>query len=415
MARLSTATGHKVDILHQQGLSQAKISQQTVVSQCSIPALLKKQKETGNIEDCRHSGQPKKQYSRLKTHHGYFPSTSDDVQQCYQLRTVRNQLDPGSTLLVNTTDPHGANISTLEFIFICFPEIHSWDISGLLLFFLLVALLSNAALIVVIVFEPRLHHPMYYFLAMLSVVDLFLSTVATPKILYMLWTGSTTVTATACFSQMFFTIMWSATESSIFLVMAYDRYVAICNPLHYSSIITKQFVAKACVFILLRNMAVALPMPLLAVSLDYCSSREILHCFCENMSVEKLSCSDNTSSSIYGLVIFIVVGGTDVLLIIISYSVILRTVVVARSFSAASKAFRTCGSHLIVICMFYITIATTMVSNRAVKEIPRPVHVVLSLLHHLLSPALNPVVYGVMTKEIRHAIQRILGKIKIHP
>lgn len=321
----------------------------------------------------------------------------------------------GGSLLVNNTDTHSTNFSTLEFIFICFPEIHSWHISGLLLFFLLIALISNVTLLVVIVIEPRLHHPMYCFLAMLSVVDICLSTVATPKILVMLWTGSTTVTASACLSQMFFTTMFSATESSIFLVMAYDRYVAICNPLHYPSIITKQFVAKACVFILVRNMAVALPMPVLAANLDYCSNREILHCFCENMSIEKLSCSDNTSSSIYGLVIFIVVGGSDVLLIIISYSVILQTVVATRSFSAASKAFRTCGSHLILICMFYITISTPVVSNRAVNEIPRPVHVVLSLLHHLLPPALNPVVYGILTKEIRQAIYRLVGKIKIHP
>ncbi|CAN2391475.1 Olfactory receptor [Pristimantis euphronides] len=269
-------------------------------------------------------------------------------------------------------------------------------------------------LLAVIIMEPRLHHPMYYFLAMLSVVDVCLSTVITPKILLMLWTDSTTVTASACFSQMFFTIMFSASESSIFLVMAFDRYVAICNPLRYPSIITKQFVVKAFVFIVVRNTAVALPMPLMAANLDYCSSREILHCYCENMSVEKLSCSDNTLSSLYGLVTFIVVGGSDGLLIFISYLVILKTVVVTRSFTVACKAIRTCGSHLIVICMFYITIATTIVSNRAVREIPRPVHVVLALLHHLLSPALNPLVYGVLTKEIRHVVQRILGKIKIH-
>ncbi|XP_069827939.1 olfactory receptor 56A4-like [Dendropsophus ebraccatus] len=331
------------------------------------------------------------------------------------LLTTRSFFIINSTSLVNKTDTHGTNISTLEFIFICFPEVHSWDLSGLLLFFLLVALLSNVTLLVVIVIEPRLHHPMYYFLAMLSVVDICLSTVATPNILVMLWTGYTMVMANACFSQMFFINLFSAGESSIFLVMAYDRYVAICNPLHYPSIITKPFVAKAFVFILVRNTAVALPMSLLAANLDYCSSRDILHCFCENMSVEKLACSDNTPSSIYGLVVFIVIGGSDLLLIVLSYFVILRTVVVARSFSAASKAFRTCGSHLIVICMFYITIATTMVSNRAVKEIPRPVHVVLSLLHQLLSPALNPLVYGILTKEIRHSVLRILGKIKVHP
>ncbi|XP_066450264.1 olfactory receptor 56A4-like [Eleutherodactylus coqui] len=317
-----------------------------------------------------------------------------------------------SLLLDNNSDTHGANTSALEFTFICFPEVHSWDISGLLLFFLLAALTSNVMLLAVIVIEPRLHHPMYYLLAMLSMVDICLSSVVTPKILVMLWTGSMTVTASACFTQMFFTVMFSASESSIFMVMAFDRYVAICDPLRYPSVMTKQFVAKALVFMVVRNTAVALPLTLLAVNLDYCSSREILHCFCESMTVEKLSCSDITPSSLYGLVAFIVVGGSDGLLIIISYLAILRTVAATRSGSVACKAFRTCVSHLIVICMFYITVATTIVSNRVVKEIPRPAHVVLSLLHHLLAPALNPMVYGVLTKEIR---QRVLGKMNIHP
>ncbi|XP_063813003.1 olfactory receptor 56A4-like [Pseudophryne corroboree] len=307
------------------------------------------------------------------------------------------------------------NSSSLEFTFICFPEVPSWNITGFLIFFLLVALISNVTLLAVICAEPRLHHPMYYFLAMLSLADILHCTCATPRVLVILWTNAMTIQAAACFTQIFFTTMWSATTSSIFLVMAYDRYVAICHPLHYPTIVTNQLVVKATVFVMIRNLAVSLPLPLLAANLDYCSSREILHCFCENMSVEKLSCSDNSSTSIYGLVVFILVGGTDFLLIVISYLIILRTVVAARSFSAAFKAFRTCGSHLILIFLFYLTIATTIVSNRAVKEIPRPVHVLLCLIHQLLPPTLNPLVYGVMTMEIRHAIKRMLGKIQIYP
>ncbi|XP_075054374.1 olfactory receptor 56A4-like [Mixophyes fleayi] len=339
------------------------------------------------------------------------------LRYVYHISQVRiSYLSDGSLFLNNNhTETYPRNNSSLEFTFICFPEVHSWNISGLFMFFLLVALVSNVTLLVVIYAEPRLHHPMYYFLAMLSVVDLLLCTAATPNVLVVLWTEAKTIQAAACFSQMFFLTMWSAMESSICLVMAYDRYVAICHPLHYSSIITKQFVSKASVFILIRNLALALPIPILAANLDYCSSRDIPHCYCENMSVEKLSCSDYTSSSIYGLVVFLVIGGADLLLIIVSYSVILRTVVVTRSFNAASKAFRTCGSHLILICLFYITIATTIVSNRALKEIPRPVHVVLSLLHQLLPPALNPLIYGILTKEIRHSIKRMVGKIQIYP
>ncbi|KAM4796287.1 olfactory receptor 56A4-like [Rhinophrynus dorsalis] len=318
-------------------------------------------------------------------------------------------------LSYNESETDAGGNSTLEFFLICFPEVHSWHVSGLLSFFLLIALVSNVTLLMVICIERRLHHPMYYFLAMLSVVDVLLCTVATPKVLAILWTEYITITPAACFTQMFFIQLWSAMESSIFLVMAYDRYVAICHPLHYSSIITSQLLGKASAFILIRNLVFSLPLPLLAASLDYCSQKQIPHCFCENMSVEKLACSDYTASSIYSLVVFFVVGGADLLLIIFSYSVVLRVVVVARSFSAAFKAFRTCSSHLILIFFFYITIAITMLSNRALKELPRHIHVLLSLLHHLLPPALNPLVYGIMTQEIRQAIRKLLGKIKVHP
>ncbi|XP_077330713.1 olfactory receptor 56A4-like, partial [Lithobates pipiens] len=305
--------------------------------------------------------------------------------------------------------------SSQGFSFICFPEVQSSDIATPLTFLLIVTIIVNVILLSIIYIEPRLHHPMYYFLALLAMVDILLCTVTTPRVLLILWTEYKTISESACFSQMFFTTYWSAMESSIFLVMAYDRYVAICNPLHYPTIVTNKLVAKACVFIVVRNLVVALPPPLLAARLDYCSSRQILHCFCENMSVEKLSCSDYTPSNIFGLVCFLLFGGTDVFLIIVSYFLILRTVVKARSFSAASKAFRTCGSHLIVICIFYFTVASTIVSSRTLQELPRPIHVIFSILHYLLPPLLNPLVYGMLTKEIRNSVQRMIGKIKIHP
>ncbi|KAG8453106.1 hypothetical protein GDO86_004789 [Hymenochirus boettgeri] len=305
--------------------------------------------------------------------------------------------------------------SSQDFILICFPEIHSWHISGILMLFLIIALVSNLTLMLVIAIEPRLHHPMYYFLAMLSFVDILLCTVATPKVLSVLWSEDNTISPVACFTQMFFIQFSSAMESSIFLVMAYDRYVAVCHPLHYPTVITNQLVARASGFVLIRNFVLLLPLPLLAARLDYCSRRDIPQCYCENMSVENLSCSDFTASSIYGLVVFFVVGGADLLFIISSYLAVLRVVVVSRSFSAAFKAFRTCSSHLILICFFYITMGITIISNRAIKQIPRQVHVLLSIMHYLLPPALNPLVYGVMTKEIRQAIRRLLSKMKFHP
>ncbi|XP_068090793.1 olfactory receptor 56A1-like [Hyperolius riggenbachi] len=305
--------------------------------------------------------------------------------------------------------------SSEGFTFICFPEVQSWDIGSLFMVLLMVAVVCNVMLLFIVLIEPKLHHPMYYFMAMLAVVDILLSTVTTPRALLTLWSNARITTETTCFSQMFFITYWSAMESSIFLFMAYDRYVAICNPLHYPTIITNSFVVKACLFIIVRNTIIALPPPVMASRLDYCSSREIPNCFCEDMSVEKLSCSDFTASRVYSLVAFVLIGGTDIFLISISYSLILRTVIAARSLSAASKAFRTCASHLIVISIFYFTRASTIISSQTMTGLPRPVHVVFSLLHHLLPPALNPLVYGVLTREIRHTIQRIMGKIKIYP
>ncbi|KAM8975686.1 olfactory receptor 56A4-like [Pelodytes ibericus] len=302
-----------------------------------------------------------------------------------------------------------------EFILICFPEVHGWYFSGLLLLILMVALVCNVVLLSVILMEPRLHHPMYYFLAMLACTDILMCTVAVPKALSVLMSDVKTISTTACFIQIFFIHLWSAMESSIFLVMAYDRYIAICHPLHYPSLVTKKLVFKAIVFIIVRNFSVILPLPIFSASLNYCSGREILHCFCDNTSVEILACNKHSPGTIYSVVTFFIVGGLDLLFIVLSYAAILRTVVKARSCTAAFKAFRICSSHLILICFFYFTFATTIASSQTLNGLPRNIYVLLSLLQHLIPPALNPIVYGVMTKEIREAAKRFLSKVKVHP
>ncbi|CAH2226185.1 olfactory receptor 56A4-like, partial [Pelobates cultripes] len=320
------------------------------------------------------------------------------------------------SLAVNETTAYsGGNISKVtEFLLVCFPDVQGWYLIVPLMLCLVVALVCNVALLIVICAEPRLHHPMYYFLAMLSFTDILLCTVATPKTVAILVYEVKTITTTACFTQMFFINLWSSMESSIFLVMAYDRYVAICCPLHYPSVVTNKLVLKAIVFIVARNFVVMLPLPLISASLDYCSSL-IPHCFCETMSVEKLACGSSSVGSMYNLVLFCIVGGSDLVFTILSYSAILRTVVKARSCTAAFKAFRICSSHLILICFFYCTIGTTIASSQTLRGIPRHIHVLLALLHHLVPPVFNPIIYGVMTKEIREATKRFLLKVKVHP
>ncbi|XP_030055597.1 olfactory receptor 56A4-like [Microcaecilia unicolor] len=301
------------------------------------------------------------------------------------------------------------------FLLLCFPGIQSWQhwLSIPLALLFIVALAANLTLIITLYSEPSLHEPMYYFLGLLALLDLVLCTATVPKILGIFWFDWTVISPTACFLQMYVMNCFLAMESSTFLLMAYDRYVAICHPLRYPSLITSGFVTKAAGFIVGRNTLLTLPVPVLAALLHYCSREVIAHCICTNVAVTTLACSDRTINSIYQLAIGWTLLGSDLMLIIISYGFILRAVLRLQTEGVAAKAFSTCSSHLILIAFFYSILLVLIFTNKLQKQIPPDIPILLNVLHHLVPPTLNPIVYGVKTKEIKHGILKLCGLSKM--
>eukprot|EP00071_Canis_lupus_P029919 XP_022263476.1 putative olfactory receptor 56B2 isoform X2 [Canis lupus familiaris] len=190
-----------------------------------------------------------------------------------------------------------------EFILMGFPGIHTWQhwLSLPLALLYLLALTANILILIIIKQEATLHQPMYYFLGILAVVDMGLATTIMPKILAILWFSAKAIGLPECFAQMYVIHCFVLMESGIFVCMAIDRYVAICQPLRYPSIVTDSFVAKATVFMALRNSLATIPVPVLAAERHYCSKNQIEHCLCSNLGVTRLSCDDRTINSIYQL------------------------------------------------------------------------------------------------------------------
>uniref|UniRef100_A0A287CY15 G-protein coupled receptors family 1 profile domain-containing protein n=1 Tax=Ictidomys tridecemlineatus TaxID=43179 RepID=A0A287CY15_ICTTR len=189
-----------------------------------------------------------------------------------------------------------------------------------------------------------------------------------------------------CFAQIYAIHSFMCMESGIFLCMALDRYIAICYPLQYPSIITEAFVIKAILSMVLRNGLLTIPVPILAAQRHYYFKNEIDHCMCSNLGVTSLACDDITINRLYQLSLAWLVVGSDMILVFASYALIVHSVLKLNSAEATSKALSTC-------------------TERRIPLIP----VLLNVLHIVIPPSLNPMVYALRTQELRVSFQRVLG------
>lgn len=299
-----------------------------------------------------------------------------------------------------------------EFLLNCFVRSPRWQLwlPLPLSFLFLLAMGANTTLLITICLEVSLHEPMYYLLSLLSVLDIVLCLTVIPKVLAIFWFDFRSISSSACFLQMFIMNNFLPMESCTFLAMAYDRYVAICKPLHYPTIITDRFVAKAIVFILIRNTFITAPIPILSARLHYCGKNIIENCICANLSVSKLSCDKVTLNKIYQLTVAWTLLGSDLILIILSYTFILRAVLRLKAKGAAGKALSTCGSHFILILFFSTILLVFVFTHMAKKKVSPDIPVLLNVLHHVIPAALNPIVYGVRTQEIKQGIWKLLRR-----
>ncbi|XP_041523058.1 olfactory receptor 51E1 [Microtus oregoni] len=270
----------------------------------------------------------------------------------------------------------------------------------------LIAVLGNLTIIYIVRTEQSLHEPMYVFLCMLSGLDILISTSSMPKMMAIFWFNSTTIQFDACLVQMFAIHSLSGMESTVLLAMAFDRYVAICHPLRHATVLTLPRVAKIGMAAVVRGAALMAPLPVFIKRLPFCRSNILSHSYCLHQDVMKLACADIRVNVIYGLVVIISAIGLDSLLISLSYLLILKTVL-GLTREAQAKAFGTCVSHVCAVFIFYVPFIGLSMVHRFSKRRDSLLPVIMANIYLLVPPVLNPIVYGVKTKEIRQRILRL--------
>ncbi|KAM9173395.1 olfactory receptor 52I1-like [Pangshura tecta] len=276
----------------------------------------------------------------------------------------------------------------------------------------IIALLGNSLILLTVGLDQTLHEPMYYFLCMLAVIDLVMATSIVPKMLSIFWLNSAEIAFDACFAQMFFVHSVTAAESGVLLAMAFDRYVAICYPLRYQAILTRQKVTQIGLAILLRAALFMTPVTWMMKRLPYCSSTMIAHSYCEHMAVVKLACADPGASSQYCVVGSTLIVGTDTAFISASYGMILRAVLRLAEKEARLKTIGTCGSHLCVMLLYYVPGMASIYVQSFGQGVARRTQVLLADLYLTLPPMLNPVIYSMRTKQVQDSVLKVFGPKK---
>ncbi|XP_008824491.1 olfactory receptor 50-like [Nannospalax galili] len=281
--------------------------------------------------------------------------------------------------------------------------------SVLFLAIYLTTVLGNLLIILLIRLDSHLHTPMYFFLSHLAFTDISFSSVTTPKMLMNMLTQSHSISYTGCVSQAYFFLFFADLDSFLLTAMAYDRYVAICHPLHYTTIMSQSL----CFLLLIVSWALscvsALVHTLLLARLSFCGDNILPHFFCDLSALLKLSSSDTTINELVIFTVGVVVITVPLICILVSYVHIGGTILKIPSMKGICKALSTCGSHLSVVSLYYGAII-------GLYSFPSPNNnnnkdVIVSVMYTVVIPMLNPFIYSLRNRDMKGALRKILSKV----
>ncbi|XP_054430384.1 olfactory receptor 7A10-like [Pteronotus mesoamericanus] len=275
---------------------------------------------------------------------------------------------------------------------------------GLFLSMYLVTVLGNLLIILAVSSDSRLHTPMYFFLGNLSLADICFTSTTVPKMLVNIQTHSKAIAYAGCITQMYFFVLFAGLDNFFLTVMAYDRFVAICHPLHYTVIMNP----RLCVLLVLGSWIMSvldsLLQCLMVLRLSFCSDWEIPHFFCELNQMTQLACSDTHLNNIVLYFVTVLLGSGPLAGIFYSYSKIVSSIRAIPSAQGKYKAFSTCASHLSVVSLFYGTSLGVYLSSAVTHGSQSSA--VASVMYTVVTPMLNPFIYSLRNRDVKGALKR---------
>ncbi|XP_003423435.2 olfactory receptor 10AG1-like [Loxodonta africana] len=307
--------------------------------------------------------------------------------------------------------PPGENLTELiEFVLLGFADMPhlQWFLFGLFLIIYIIILMSNGTIFVITKMDPALQSPMYFFLANFSFLEICYVSATLPRLLMNLGTQRKRISLAACATQMCFVFVFAVTECLLLAVMAYDRYVAICNPLQYPLAMNH----RVCIQLVTCAWTIGIPVQIgqtcQIFSLPFCGSNIINHFFCDIFPMPKLACGDIFVNEMLVYTVAVLFGMVPFLLILGSYSKIISIILKLPSATSRAKAFSTCLSHLMVVVLFFgSAIITYLRPNTRHSE---GTDKVLSLFYTILTPMFDPIIYSLRNKDVIMALRKLLCK-----
>uniref|UniRef100_A0A8D0R2U1 Olfactory receptor n=1 Tax=Sus scrofa TaxID=9823 RepID=A0A8D0R2U1_PIG len=306
---------------------------------------------------------------------------------------MKNQSMEIDFILLGLTDDPQLQIVTFLFLF----------------FNYILSLIANLIILLLTLLDPHLKTPMYFFLRNFSFLEVSFTTVCIPRFLISILTGDKKISYNGCITQLFFFLLLGVTEFYLLAAMSYDRYVAICKPLHYPVIMNSRVCHQLVLSSWVAGFLIIFPPLALGLQLDFCASKIIDHFLCDSSPMLQLSCTDTSIIELLAFVLVLVTLVVTLLLVVLSYTYIIKTILKFPSAQQRTKAFSTCSSHMVVVSITYGGCIFMYMKPSAKERVALTKGV--ALLNTSIAPLLNPFIYTLRNQQVKDALKDVLQRL----